>query len=443
MESRLEVRAGICTALTFCMQLLFSALTVAQTARPTPTPTPTEQPLPHVASTEIVVRAPRMDIPLKENPAATTVVQGEALATLPKTIGAEEALRLVPGVKVDNQADGERVHMSIRGQGILTERGIRGIKVLLDGLPLNDPTGFAPDLFDVDWATVKRVEVFRGPPRRSTAVGRRRGILNIETRDGGPGPVAGDVSASAGSHGFWKVLTEVGGSDGNLNYRVSGSRMMLDGYRVHTAAAATNLYGKFNYDLKGGDRITAIVAGTNFFNENAEGLNIDQVNEDPRQPNPDALTYNEYQRTRPGDPRRDREVRGDGQLRPRLLNLRPLLAVEGVRAILRPASRLPVPGWIPAVLRSRLGRVAQERHKHRHRPRLSVDQRLSPSQPGWGRRGSCDPLGSEHLSARRGVLPARQARTLAQVERDSRFAARLDRQHAGRQPAHGWPRLVG
>ena len=162
MDARLEVRSGICTALTFGMQLLFSALTVAQTARPTPTPTPTEQPLPHVASTEIVVRAPRMDIPLKENPAATTVVQGEALATLPKTIGAEEALKLVPGVKVDNQADGERVHMSIRGQGILTERGIRGIKVLLDGLPLNDPTGFAPDLFDVDWDDRK---AHRGVPR--------------------------------------------------------------------------------------------------------------------------------------------------------------------------------------------------------------------------------------------------------------------------------------
>jgi hypothetical protein len=38
------------------------------------------------------------------------------------------------GVKVDNQADGERVHVSIRGEGLLTERGVRGIKVLLDGL---------------------------------------------------------------------------------------------------------------------------------------------------------------------------------------------------------------------------------------------------------------------------------------------------------------------
>jgi len=98
----------------------------------------------------VTVSAPRMDIPLKETPAATTVVSDLTLRSLPRTVGAEEALQSVPGVKVDNQADGERVHMSIRGQGLLTERGIRGITVLLDGIPLNDPSGFVPDLFDVD-----------------------------------------------------------------------------------------------------------------------------------------------------------------------------------------------------------------------------------------------------------------------------------------------------
>jgi len=32
------------------------------------------------------------------------------------------------GVRIDNQADGSRIHLSIRGQGILSERGLRGIK---------------------------------------------------------------------------------------------------------------------------------------------------------------------------------------------------------------------------------------------------------------------------------------------------------------------------
>lgn len=250
-------------------------------------------------TSDIVVTAPRMEIPLKENPAATTVVGEETIArTTSKSIGAEEALRLVPGVKVDNQADGERVHLSIRGQGLLTERGIRGIKVLLDGLPLNDPTGFAPDLFDVDWAAIQRVEVFRGPASAIWGGGGSGGAISIVTRDGAKDRDAVDASASAGSNGFWKVFGETAGAAGASSWRFSGSRMMDAGYRDHTASFATNLYGKVSFEPGASTRLTAIVAGTSYFNENAEGLNAAQLAENPRQPNPDALTFNEYQQTR-------------------------------------------------------------------------------------------------------------------------------------------------
>jgi iron complex outermembrane receptor protein len=272
-------------------------------AAPTPSPQQAHEALPtsQKLTTEIIVSAPRMEIPLADNPAATTVVDTNTLAkTESKTIAANEALALVPGVKVDDQADGERVHISIRGQGILTERGIRGIKVLLDGLPLNDPTGFAPDLFDVDWATVDRVEVFRGPASSLYGGGASGGIINITTRDGGATPISGDAFATAGSYGFWKGLTEAGGTTGTVNYRISASHNEGDGYRVHTAFRATNLYGKFRLDPTPQTRLHVIVAGTDFFNQNAEGLNLTWLAEDRRQANPDALAYNEFQRTRRG-----------------------------------------------------------------------------------------------------------------------------------------------
>ena len=72
---------------------------------------------------EVVVTASRIEIPLKENPSATTVMGEEALNNMPRSVAAEEALFLVPGVKVENQANGERGHLYIRGQGILSERG--------------------------------------------------------------------------------------------------------------------------------------------------------------------------------------------------------------------------------------------------------------------------------------------------------------------------------
>ncbi len=202
-----------------------------------------------------------------------TVVSDGFSDTMPRGIGAEEALKLVPGVKVDNQADGERVHLSIRGQGLMTERGIRGIKILLDGLPLNDPSGFAPDLFDVDWYTVQRMEVFRGPASALYGGGSAGGVINIETRDGGTKPMTGDRFSTAGKYDFYKLYGELGGTQGATNYRISASNTAGDGYRVHTAFNAMNLYGKFSWKLGQRGKLTAIVAGTNFWNENAEGLN--------------------------------------------------------------------------------------------------------------------------------------------------------------------------
>jgi iron complex outermembrane receptor protein len=248
---------------------------------------------------EVVVTAPRMDIPLKEVPAATSVVPEVTLRTMPRGIGAEEALKVVPGMKVDNQADGERVHLSIRGQGLLTERGVRGIKVLVDGLPLNDPTGFVPDLFDIDWRTVNRVEVLRGPSSALYGGGAAGGIIDVTTRDGSNDyRINGDGELTLGSFGFWKGLAEAGGSSDTLNYRMSLSHTAGDGYRVHTAFEATNFYSKLHYKPSEKLKVTAVVAGTSYFNENAEGLNLTWLAEDPKQPNPDALTFNEYQRTR-------------------------------------------------------------------------------------------------------------------------------------------------
>jgi iron complex outermembrane recepter protein len=246
---------------------------------------------------EVVVTAPRIEIPIKDNPAATTLVNEDVLKSMPRGTGAEEALWLVPGVKVDNQADGERVHLSIRGQGLLTERGVRGIKVVLDGLPLNDPTGLAPDLFDVDWSSVNRIEVLRGSASALYGGGSSGGVISITTRDGGPEPISGSASIDAGSSAFYKPFAEAGGTAGGVNYHVTASKTAGDGYRVHTKFDAFNVYGKARYDAGDTTKLTFVLAGTHYYNDNAEGLNLDWLAQDRRMANPDALTYNEGQRT--------------------------------------------------------------------------------------------------------------------------------------------------
>lgn len=248
--------------------------------------------------TEIVVTAPRMDTPYSESPGATSVVGGDTLADMPAGISAGEALPLVPGLKVETQYNSEKVHLSIRGQGILTEYGIRGIEVLLDGIPLNDPSGFAPDLYDVDWSTVQRVEVIRGPSGAFYGGGSSAGVVNILTKDGRSEPDRADLSGELGTYNFWKALGEFSGKTDGADYRFSASRTMGDGNRDHSSFFGTNLYGKARFVVSPSLQLTAVVMGTAYFQENPEGLNAQQVAENPRQANPDSNTFNEFQETR-------------------------------------------------------------------------------------------------------------------------------------------------
>ena len=245
---------------------------------------------------DVTITANRLPVLLKNNPGSVSIVTPAELSSMPKTIGIDEALRLTPGVRIDNQHDGERVHVSIRGQGILTERGIRGIGVLLDGIPVNDPSGFAPDLYDVDWATVDKIEVMRGPAASLYGGGGAAGVINISTMDGGTKPIGGEVNQTIGSNGFTKELVQLGGTSGVTNYRMSYSRTDGAGYRDHQAFWANNLYEKVNFHPSEKLKITQIISHTDYFQQNPEGLNLEQL-DNPRQANPDARPFNEYQKT--------------------------------------------------------------------------------------------------------------------------------------------------
>ncbi len=247
--------------------------------------------------TEVLITAPRFYVPLREVPFSTSIMGTEVLRMLPRGIAIDEPVKLVPGLKVDNQANGSRVHVSIRGQGILTERGIRGIKVLLDKISINDPTGFAPDLFDIDYNTLERIEVLRGPAASLYGSSASGGIINITTKNADNIPLTGEASATFGSNNFWKAYAQFGGNVEDVNYLVSLSRTMGKGYRDHTHFWGNKVYGKATYTPASSFTLTPIFSWTDFYHENPEGINLQQYKENPRQANPDAIPFNEFLET--------------------------------------------------------------------------------------------------------------------------------------------------
>jgi len=247
---------------------------------------------------EIVVSAIRSKTPLREVPAAISVVNERQLTTMSKSIEPDEALRLVPGVRVENGTDGSRVHLYIRGQGVLSESGFRGIQVIIDGLPVNDPGGYCPDLYDVDWETVKSIEVVKGLSASMYGGSANGGIVNINTFGGGQKPVNVTLFGSGGSYGFMKTLAQVDGTKDNVNYRISYSHTQGNGYRFHQAFMGDNFSEKLKWTPSNKVSFTQILTYTNYFNQNSEGINLGRYDTVGYQAaNTDAIPYNEFHLT--------------------------------------------------------------------------------------------------------------------------------------------------
>jgi iron complex outermembrane receptor protein len=205
---------------------------------------------------------------------------------------------LASGVRIDNGTGGSRVHVYIRGQGVLTESGFRGIGVLVDGITMNDPGGYAPDLYDIDWETVKNVEVVKGLAASMYGAGSTGGVINITTKEGGEKPVNGSFYSSVGSNGFWKTLGQFDGNKGSVNYRVSYSHLQGTGYRQHQAYKGDNFSEKLIWKPSDKLKVTQLLNYTSYFNQNSEGINLGRYDTvGYKAANTDAIPYNEFHKT--------------------------------------------------------------------------------------------------------------------------------------------------
>src|SRR6476620_4860663 len=96
-----------------------------------------------------------------ELPYAVTIAHLASLAAM-RRLGIDELLLAVPGVALANrQNPAQDPRISVRGFGARSAFGVRGVRVLQDGVPLTLPDGQTPvDVVDVEGAD--RVEVERG-----------------------------------------------------------------------------------------------------------------------------------------------------------------------------------------------------------------------------------------------------------------------------------------
>src|SRR6266540_646519 len=174
-----------------------------------------------VELTPVVVTATRLPRSAAGVPAAVTVLRGVDLREQGiRTVF--EALRDVPGAAVVQTG-------SFGGHTSLFLRGGQSnyVKVLVDGVPVNQPGG-SFDFANLTTDNVERIEVVRGPASVLYGSDAVTGVVQIFTRRG-TGASHAEASVRGGTYGTLAWDAEASGGSQVASYSVSISRFASDG----------------------------------------------------------------------------------------------------------------------------------------------------------------------------------------------------------------------
>jgi iron complex outermembrane recepter protein len=230
-------------------------------------------------------------------PASVDSVDGETLRTGQLQVNLSEALARVPGVNIQNRGnDAQDLQISSRGYGARASFGVRGIKVLVDGIPVGAPDG-AGQVASFALGAADRVEVLRGP--FSALYGNASGgVIQLITLP----PVAASgvaVDAGFGAHGISRISTRAGvavGEKGAL--ALDAMQYESDGFRPHSASRRSLIHTKGEW-VWGAHTVTLLANHLDIPNaQDALGLTRTQLDQDPDQTAALATQFNTRKSTR-------------------------------------------------------------------------------------------------------------------------------------------------
>ena len=239
----------------------------------------------------VVVTATRAPQPSLDVPASVDRLYGEDIRRDRQQVNLSESLGPVPGVAVQNrQTYAQDLQIQSRGVGARSTFGVRGIRLITDGIPATMPDGQG-QAANFDLGTAERIEVLRGP--FSSLYGNASGgVIALETMDGPPVPT-GEAGLLFGSYGTWRGALKFGGQWGKLNGIGDVSHFETDGYRDHSAATRNLLNAKLKYGLQEDGGVTVVANSLRQPDtQDPLGLTRAQVAQDPRQATPEALQFN-------------------------------------------------------------------------------------------------------------------------------------------------------
>lgn len=229
----------------------------------------------------VTINASRLTSNDQQSALAVSVLDRAFIQDGQQQISLHESIETIPGVfslNAENFAQDLRV--AIRGFGARAAFGIRGIKVLVDGIPESTPDGQA-QVDNLDMGIVERMEVIRGPA--SGLYGNASGgVIHIQTEQPIDPFVEGRITL--GSYGLQRYQLKAGQHLGKFQYLVYGTHTQSKGYRANSGMKNNLINGRFQFNP---DSVSALRLFVNYINspqaDDPGGIQLAQAEEDPQQ----------------------------------------------------------------------------------------------------------------------------------------------------------------
>ncbi len=194
---------------------------------------------------DVVTTSNRFEQKSFDAPASLQAVSREVIEDAGPQVNMSESLNRIPGVVALNRQNyAQDLQISIRGFGARTQFGVRGVRIIADGIPATIPDGQGQSA-TVSLTSTDRIEVLRGPLAQlyGNSAG---GVIQTFTREAPDRPEL-LIQGHNGSYGTNRTDWQYADKVGKFGLVADYSTFKTDGFRQNSQAERNQFNGKLTY----------------------------------------------------------------------------------------------------------------------------------------------------------------------------------------------------
>ena len=225
---------------------------------------------------------------IQNTPGAVAVVSSEEFEDR-YALNVRDILRYTPGVFAQ-QRFAEEARLSIRGSGLGRSNHLRGVHLLLDGVPINLPDGFG-DFQELDPLNVRYAEVYKGGNGLRYGSSALGGAVNFVTPTGRTAVQPNLLRLEGGSFDTWRQHLAVARANDHWDVYAGVTANQAEGFRDQSRTDNRRFNGNLGY--RSGDGVESrFYLNVNDINQQIPGtLDFETALNDPESTVPTAQTF--------------------------------------------------------------------------------------------------------------------------------------------------------